>query len=273
MFQKKSRIIVGLTTYYNDYLELSIPALARLKQNFTLIVHASNPDEKVTKKQIRALGYTGPLYIINSQQSVDTLNARLAILDMVRARNMGASWFMFVDDDDILANLDVPDVSPETFAIIQNMVVLRTRLIDVLRVAKDSTRYTIDNENVFLVRPHVGMAGTLVRMDAALRMADVIRDAAPGISEIIERLSFRAPIDAMMWSALNIVSHFDNPDARPIYMDCVNYIATDIDTAQTKYGLRLQPAKNATRQIEQIITAFNTVIRGALVATAAPVGA
>ena len=233
MFRTKTNFIVGLTTYNTENLEISVRGLAQLNKEFVLIVCADNPDKKVTKKQIRSLGYKGPLHIINNQYNVGTLNARLAILKAVRERKINAEWFIFVDDDDILTNIDTPVVSQDNFAIVQNMVVLRTRLIDVLRVMKKPADYTVDNENVFLVRPHIGITGTLIRINIALRMLDVMNDAQQEISDINERLSFRPPVDMMMWSALNIIAQHDNQNATPIYMDRVNYIATDIDTAPT----------------------------------------
>lgn len=272
MFRTKTNFIVGLTTYNTENLEISVRGLAQLNKEFVLIVCADNPDKKVTKKQIRSLGYKGPLHIINNQYNVGTLNARLAILKAVRERKINAEWFIFVDDDDILTNIDTPVVSQDNFAIVQNMVVLRTRLIDVLRVMKKPADYTVDNENVFLVRPHIGITGTLIRINIALRILDVMNDAQQEISDINERLSFRPPVDMMMWSALNIIAQHDNQNATPIYMDRVNYIATDIDTAPTKYGMRLQPTKNAKQQIEQTIAKYNTAIRNALMAVAAPVG-
>ena len=272
MFRTKTNFIVGLTTYNTENLEISVRGLAQLNKEFVLIVCADNPDKKVTKKQIRSLGYKGPLHIINNQYNVGTLNARLAILKAVRERKINAEWVIFVDDDDILTNIDTPVVSQDNFAIVQNMVVLRTRLIDVLRVMKKPADYTVDNENVFLVRPHIGITGTLIRINIALRMLDVMNDAQQEISDINERLSFRPPVDMMMWSALNIIAQHDNQNATPIYMDRVNYIATDIDTAPTKYGMRLQPTKNAKQQIEQTIAKYNTAIRNALMAVAAPVG-
>ncbi len=272
MFGTKAQFIVGLTTYYTENLNISVRALSRLDKNFVLIVHADNPEQKITKKQIRALGYKGALYIINSQYNVGTLNARLAILNAIRERKLNAEWTIFVDDDDVLINLNIPSVSQENFAIIQNMVVLRTRLIDVLRVMNNPKNYTIDNENVFLIRPHVGITGTLIRTDMALHMADAFNNANQEISDINERLTFRAPIDMIMWSVLNIVAQHYNPNAKPIYMDSVNYIATDIDTTPTKYGMRLLPTKNAKQQIEQTIEKYNAAIRNALTAAAAPVG-
>ena len=148
MFDKRTRIIVGMTTLYNEYLGISIPGLARLGKKFTLIIYNDNPDTKVKKSYIRRLGYRGKLYIANGGHNIGQLRARLAIVDFVRKKKLNADWFIFVDDDDILANIVIPNVSKNNFAIIQNMAVVRTRLIDVLRVARNATNYTIDNENI-----------------------------------------------------------------------------------------------------------------------------
>ena len=264
MFDKRTRIIVGMTTLYNEYLGISIPGLARLGKKFTLIIYNDNPDTKVKKSYIRRLGYRGKLYIANGGHNIGQLRARLAIVDFVRKKKLNADWFIFVDDDDILANIVIPNVSKNNFAIIQNMAVVRTRLIDVLRVARNATNYTIDNENIYLVRPHVGLAGTLVRYSAILRMADVMNNALQSISDVDESLTFRPPVDMMMWSALNIIARHDNERATPIYMDTINYIATDVDTCPTKYGMNIQPAKNPTQQISRAIARYDATIRAAL---------
>ncbi len=272
MFDKRTRIIVGMTTLYNEYLGISIPGLARLGKKFTLIIYNDNPDTKVKKSYIRRLGYRGKLYIANGGHNIGQLRARLAIVDFVRKKKLNADWFIFVDDDDILANIVIPNVSKNNFAIIQNMAVVRTRLIDVLRVARNATNYTIDNENIYLVRPHVGLAGTLVRYSAILRMADVMNNALQSISDVDESLTFRPPVDMMMWSALNIIARHDNERATPIYMDTINYIATDVDTCPTKYGMNIQPAKNPTQQISRAIARYDVAIRAALANGAAPTG-
>lgn len=272
MFGKRARIIVGITTLYDEYLGVSVPGLARLGKNFILVVYNDNPDVKITKKQIRKLGYRGKLYVVNGGHNLGQLRARLAIVDFVRKKKLNADWFVFVDDDDILTNVTIPDVSKNNFAIIQNMVVVRTRLIDVLRVVRDSANYTIDNENIYLVRPHVGLAGTLVRYSEIVRLADVMNNALQSISDVDESLSFRPPVDMMMWSALNIIARHNNERATPIYMDTINYIATDIDTCPVKYGMKMQPAKNPTQQISRAIARYDAAIRAALRDNAAPTG-
>ncbi len=272
MFDKRARIIVGITTLYDEYLGVSVPGLARLGKNFILVVYNDNPDVKITKKQIRKLGYRGKLYVVNGGHNLGQLRARLAIVDFVRKKKLNADWFVFVDDDDILTNVTIPDVSKNNFAIIQNMVVVRTRLIDVLRVVRDSANYTIDNENIYLVRPHVGLAGTLVRYSEIVRLADVMNNALQSISDVDESLSFRPPVDMMMWSALNIIARHNNERATPIYMDTINYIATDIDTCPVKYGMKMQPAKNPTQQISRAIARYDAAIRAALCDNAAPTG-
>ena len=264
MFDKRTRIIVGMTTLYNEYLGISIPGLARMGKKFTLIIYNDNPDTKVKKSYIRKLGYRGKLYIANGGHNIGQLRARLAIVDFVRKKKLNADWFIFVDDDDILANIVIPNVSKNNFAIIQNMAVVRTRLIDVLRVARNATNYTIDNENIYLVRPHVGLAGTLVRYSAVIRMADVMNNALQSISDVDESLTFRPPVDMMMWSALNIIARHDNERATPIYMDTINYIATDVDTCPIKYGMNIQPSKNPTQQISRAIARYDATIRVAL---------
>lgn len=272
MLFNKSRVIVGLTTYYNENLMISMSGMAQLGKHVTIIIHNDNPETKITRRKIRNMGYKGKLYIINSEHNVGLRNARLNIIDFIQQHNIHADWFVFSDDDDILLNVDVPSVGKNHFALIQNMAVIRTRLIDVLRVIKDKNNFFIDNENIYLVRPHVGLAGTMVRTEYVLKMAYVLHKIHPQISDIDESINFRPPVDMMMWSTLNIVARHNNPDATPIYMDTINYIATDIDTTPTKYGMLIQPAKNAHKQIMAVIAKYDAAVRAALVTDATQAG-
>lgn len=267
---RKHKILVGLTTFYNQYLKISVSGLAQLNRDFLLVIHNDNPETKIKKRDIRKLGYRGPVHIINTAYNKGHLKSRLAIVEWAKSRHQIPDWFVFVDDDDVLVNLDIPRVADNNFAIIQNMAVIRGRLIDVLRVVDNSSDYTIDNENIYVVRPHVGMAGTLVRGDTMTKFAAKLADIMTAISDIDESLNFRPPVDAMMWSGLNIFArHLDN-NATPIYMDTVNYIAVDIDSAPEKYGMRIQPAKNPAAQIAHAIARYDAALRAAL--TAAPAG-
>lgn len=264
MFACKSRIIVGLTTFYNENLMISLSGLARLGKRAILVIHNDNPQTKVTKRDVRCMGYDGDVHIINSGYNIGLLRARLAIIDYVKKHRINSDWFVFANDDDVLLNLDIPNVGQNHFAIIQNMAVVRTRLIDVLRIMKNPDNFTIDEENIYLVRPHIGIIGTLVRMDYIFKMADILQSASEAISDIDESLGFRPPVDMMMWSALNIIARNDNDTISPIYMDTVNYVAMDIDNVTTKYGMLIQPEKNPHQQIMSAIAKYDTAIHAAL---------
>ena len=69
-----------------------------------------------------------------------------------------------------------------------------------------------------------------------------------------------------MWSGVNIIA--TNAGMSSIYMDRVNYIMSDIDTAKTKYGKPIAPATNAKKQIKSVISKYDAIIKGALNAAA-----
>lgn len=275
MFRRKSRVIVGLTTYYNENLIISMSGMARLGKNITLIIHNDNPDVKLTCRQIRRMGFRGHLYIINSDYNKGLLGSRLEIIKYAKEHKIYADWFLFADDDDIVLNLNIPQIESNHFAIIQNMAVVRTRLVDVLRVINNPDNFTIDNENIYLVRPHIGLAGTLVRTENIWQLGETLGRIRQEISDIDESLGFRPPVDMMMWSALNIIARHYDEKTTPIYMDELNYLAIDIDTAQVKYGTQIQPQKNPQQQIMNALAKYDTAVRNALVADvtdAAPAG-
>ena len=202
MLSRKSRIIVGLTTYDNELLSLSVGALSRVSEKFTLVIYNDNPATSVTRTQIRNFGYRGPLYIINGEYNNGLLAARMAIVNFISASKINPEWFIFVDDDDVLLNLSIPDVGDNVFAIIQNRAVVRNRLVDVFRAVLHSPNLRFDDEHVSVIRPYLGLSGMLIRFDALLETVGVLAHAHSEISDIDMSLTFLPPVDRMMWSAL-----------------------------------------------------------------------
>ena len=266
MFANKTRVIVGLTTYYNENLMISLSGLSRLGKRAILIIHNDNPETEVTKRDVRRMGFGGDVHIINSAHNVGLLRSRLAIIDFISEHKISAEWFVFVNDDDVLLNLDLPKVEKKHFAIIQNMAVVRSRLIDVLRIIKNPDNFTIDDENIYLLRPHIGIIGMLIRMEYVFKLGTVLKSAMSEISDVDETLSFRPPVDMMMWSALNIIARNKDEAMSPIYMDTVNYIAVDIDSVTMKYGMLIQPVKKPQEQIMAAIAKYDMAVRAALMA-------
>ena len=258
MFHRKNRIIVGLTTYNTEFLRISVPALARLGRRIFLIVHNDNPTVNVTRRDLRKLGYRGRVHIINARENVGALRARLNILGAIGKLKLRNEWMVFCDDDDILTNIDVPAVAPHNFAVLQNMIEIRGRLIDVLRAMDDTNKLMVDDENVILHRPHIAMAGTLVRTGIMCAVGQLINDAIDVIRQIDNSLDYRAPDDAMLWQSVVSYARHINPAATPIYMDRVNYIGTNVDTAAQKYGRLRFPATHAAARLENALHRYAT---------------
>ena len=258
MWHKKANLVVGLTTCDTECLDISIPALGRLRKNFILIIHNDNPGIKLKHKDIRKLGYRGKLCIINSDFNVGLLAARCAILKYIKDKKFTNTWTVFTDDDDVLLDTTIPSVGDNTFAIVQNAAIIRTQLRDVLRASKYGT-YNIDNENTFLTQPHIGITGTIIKTQYLIQWHDIIQEHISEISDICESVSFRIPVDLIMWSGVNIIA--TNVRMSSIYMDRVNYIISDINTQKT----------GNLKQIKNISSKFDAIITGALNA-AAPAG-
>lgn len=271
MLSRKNVPVVGLTTFNNELLKISIPALGKLRQKFLLIIYNDNPATTLTRRQIHRMGYCGEVQIINTSENVGTLRARLAILDAVAKLRPAPDWILFADDDDMVVNLDIPNVAADNFAVIQNSVVLRHRVADLMRVMENPADYVPDDENVILMRPHIGFAGTLIRASMAISMAAAITPILDKVQKIDDSLDYRPPVDAMMWSYLNICARNTNPNATPIYMDKVNYISIKLDSAVIKYGRAAVPARSPADHYARAIARYNAALDAAL-RTAAPQG-
>ncbi len=232
MLNRKNDIIVGLTTFDNEMLRISVPALARVARKFLLIIFNDNPLTTITRRQVRALGYRGELQIINSDENVGTLRARMAIVAAASRVKPRTDWIIFNDDDDMLLNLDVtPNIGDDNFAILQDAIILRNRIAPLIRAMHSGAdNLTPDGTDIILDTPHLGFAGTMIRTDLLIGMCDIINDILPQIAQINDKLPHGVPADALMWSLVNIYAHELNPNAAPIYMHQIGQIITDIDS-------------------------------------------
>ncbi len=275
MWHKSRNIVVGLTTFNLEMLRISIPALGRLQQKFMLIVYNDNPSVVLQASTIRKLGYRGDLKIVNGMEHIGLLGARVEIVRCAYKFVPRAQWIVFVDDDDMLTSLGkIPDVSVDNFAIVQSAIVLNHRVQDLFRAIENPDSCVPDGDNIVMLRPHFGFAGTLIRMDTAIGFADALNSIMPDLQKIGDSLNFYPPIDAAMWTMLGTYARFISATSAPIFMDSQNYIAVKINNANTKYGLPANPAHSPIEYYENAVNRYNTCLSNFLNATsdAAPQG-
>ncbi len=268
MLGRKINLVVGLTTFHNEMLQISVPALGKLNQKFMLIVHNDNPVTTVTKKQIRDLGYNGDIFIINSSENVGTFRARIAITEAIGKLKISPDWIIFNDDDDIITDLTIPDVSNDIFSVVQNSVVIHHRILDLLRAKTNPDNLEIDGDNITLSRPNLGFAGTLIRTNIVIKLFAFLKPLLESIKKLDDGLDFRAPVDAVMRVFLNMYAKFLNPDSAPIYMDKINYIKTDIDSCQIKYEKLNRPVRNISDHYRRALIKYENLMQTALNAAA-----
>lgn len=232
MFRGKVHTVIGLTVYHTECLMLSVPALSRLSHDFMLIICNTNPAHTVTVRDIRKLGYGGRVHIINSDTETDLIRARLDILDAVPKIAPNAQWITFVNDTDVLSHLHVPDVLPNNFAVIQSAVLVDDNILDVLRVMNSVDWRALDDKNLRVMQPYMGLSGTLVRMVAAHQMGLVLHRVYDGVSTVCGDMYNIMVADAVMLAVLNHVVRSADSTAVPIYMDTVNLMRINLRGAR-----------------------------------------
>ncbi|MDL2295903.1 hypothetical protein LJC18_03805 [Lachnospiraceae bacterium OttesenSCG-928-E19] len=209
MLLKKNYIIVGLTAYHHEFLRISVPAVARLKQKVFLVIYNDNPDINITKSQITDLGYRGPVHIINTHQNVGTLKSKLEIVDHITQSNIKSDWMVFVNESDILMDVDIPNVTSQNYAVLLNKAIINDRPLDLIRAMDDPHKY-IEQNHTKIVHPYGDINGAFIR-------TNIITDMDK--TNIIDNNSLLAGLGA---HARTIYA-----DAAPIYMDRINYIAIE----------------------------------------------
>lgn len=258
MLRRNNLVVVGLTTFNTEMLKISVSALARIKSKFTLIIYNDNPADTVTARDIRKIGYHGGLHIINSDKTVGLRAARMRILDTVPTH---AQWIIYVNDDDILLSTDIPMVHENNFAVIHSSMIIRRRVSDLILAASHPEKISPDGENIILASPNIGMCGTAIRIGVMRGAANVMHAAAANLDAMDIQLGTQAPVDAVMWMALNKYARMTYPDVAPIFMDSVNYIHNGIGTDRCKNS-----RADATRRMVNIMTEYEAAIAAAMAA-------
>lgn len=224
MFGVKNNLVIGMVVQHRCALNLSVPALARLGEKFTLIIFNNDPAHPIQGRFVRRLGYRGGLQIINTDVALGALDARLVLIDAATNAANGATWMIFVAQDGILVSADTSPVAPENFAIIKNALCVRHGVHNLLAAACDGATPVPDGSQIILHGPNTELAGTPVRIDVLRRVADAVRRALPGASDIEDRTA-----DEIIWRALGHCARAENPCVAPIFMDKTAYIFNGID--------------------------------------------
>ena len=232
MARSHNHLVVGLTTFNHEFLGLSVPGLVRAGKNVTLIIYNDNPCRALNHRDIRRLGFRGRVHIINTDENIGVIRARIAILDYVRTNKIVAPWIMFANDDDVILNTHVPDIDKSTFAVMGNAVMIVGRLLDVLRVMANPTDYTIDGTDTKLFAPHISMAGTFIRMDIMSEFGKFLSSVISNIVDIISDVPFNVPSDLIMWYMLVEYMRISHPGMAPIYMNQTNYLMTKLNNSR-----------------------------------------
>ncbi len=256
MRNSKGRLIVGITTFNVELLRVSVPVLARLRQKIFLIIYNDNPSTRLTRRDIRRMGYRGDLHIINGNGG-GKLRAQMEIADAAQKVSPNSQWIVFVEDDAILTDATVPDVSDDVFAVIQNSITVRKNLVDLFRAMDAPGNISPDGDGLILTRPNIGLAGTIVRIQIVAGVYKVMNSLFNDDNNDI--LDAGDISNAVMWSLINTYARHENPAATPIYMDCVNYIKTDFNPRSIRTGTR-----------NRAIAKFDAILTDAL--AAAPLG-
>ena len=231
MARPNKSIVIGLTTFSHEFLRISVAGLARMSKNVILVIYNDNPCKQLKYRDIRKLGFRGHLHIINTEENIGTIRARVAILDYVRNNKITAPWFMFANDDDIVLNTDALNIENNIFAIMGNSVVIRSRVLDILRIMNNPDDYTIDGIDTQLYAPHIAMSGTFLCMKYILEFGEFLSDVMPGVLEITTNVPFVLPNDVIMWNMFVEYMRASHPDMSPIYMNQTNYLMTKLNNS------------------------------------------
>lgn len=231
----KKNIIIAITTFDLDALRISLPSLNRCGRGITLVIHNDNPECSLTPRIVRQVGWHGRVHIINSDKNVGELESRIKVVEFVRENKIRADWMIFVNDDDVLLDAEIPNVSDNIFAVLYNATTISERITDLFKIVPSWTNGTMRGKT----GPHFDISGTMVRTNVMIEYCDFLRQNIHKIYEFTNTVKYYPPFGAMMWAGLNAFMHVRHADMSPIYMDKTNYVSVKLGRATSKYGRRV----------------------------------
>lgn len=256
MFNRKPHIVVAVTTFDSDALRISLPPLRRLGNKFALVVHNDNPEKKLTRHMVRKMRPRGKLYIINSDNNVGELESRIQTVEYIRDKKIPCDWIIFVDDDDVLIDMVIPQVDENIFAIVQDATTISDSVTDIFKI---SPTWTL-GAKIGKTGPNFDITGTMIRANIMFEFIEFIRTIMPDINKLMERINYRMPISTILWAGLNAFVRTRHADMSPIYMNRTNYVAIKMGRATVKYGYKIPNSPSAHRMISGAIKKFTDMI-------------
>ena len=261
MFLNKKRLLVAITTFNHDALRVSIPLLARIGHRVSVLIYNDNPDVKLTKKTVRKIGWRGPLQIINGPENLGEIGAKIKLIDIC-AKDTTHKWVTFMDDDDMLVSIDIPQVSDDVFAILQNVAVVQDSHTELFKKHFDWNKNSLG--------PNFDIRGTWVRPMYLDGFSNFMESLMPQFNKIARGLKYRLPVGAILWAGLNAFVKSTHPKTQPIYMNKTNYVSIRLGTACEKYGTKNSPsdvrADFSKAAVEKFTELFDFAIKQNVVA-------
>lgn len=227
MFRPKKNLVIAITAFDADALRFSVPPLRAFTRDAVLVLYNDNPDLNLTRDNIKKLGWRGETHIINSDESRGALNARIAIMDYVVEHCCTADWLVFVNDTDVLINTEIPEVSKNAFAVVQNATVLSDKVTDIFKIAHSWALGTEYGKT----GPRFDITGPLLRTMFLGDFSAFLKKLVPHIEKIAHGARTPTPFGAIMWAALVAFMRAKYPQTAPIYMNRTNYVAIQLGGA------------------------------------------
>ena len=252
MFNKYRNLVVIIPVFDFDALRISVPPLRKLNRNFTLVIYNDNPGKSISRRDIRRLGWHGPLHIVNADKNYGEFESCINAIDYVRNSNIKTDWVLFLDSCDILIDSVIPDVPKNVFAIVQNATTLSDTITDIFKINDtwvNGTEYGITGT-------HFNMAGTIVRIPVMIEYITLLKDNLEKLCKILCRGKYCIPINAAMWTGLNAFMRIAHPDMSPIYMNRTNCVAIKMGHASVKYGRRMPIDTTAQKVVSDTVNRF-----------------
>ncbi len=252
MFKSKNDLVVIMTVMDTDALRISLTQLHRLKRNFTLVIYNDNPNQKVERRTVRRMGWNCALYIINSDKNYGEFESRIHAIKSIRNLNIRGNWFLFVDQDDVLLDADLPNVSDNIFAIVQNATILSDNITEIFKINPSWVGGCEYGKN----GPRFEITGTIIRRNVLDEFANFITDISQKLYRDLRHTRYRVPVGVVLWLALKSFMQVRYPEMSPIYMNRTNYVAIKMGHAAVKYGRRTPNGANANAAISETIKRF-----------------
>lgn len=228
------KFTVIVTTYHLDNLIISLRSIDKLDHEFNLLIHNDNPKNIVTKELLQEYIPLKSPVIINQKVNQGLLKSRLECIKYLKDhQEFKTEYFIFVDDDDMLVDLD----HTVTYKKVTTDVLIISYISDLLRCISNKVEF--NRLRKYNREPCYGIRGNYFKTDNFIKFYEYLIGFLPTLYEVMGSDHINAGEDDILDGLYYLFEKHKNPlEKFTIRNNKITYLWNLIESPIDRYEFR-----------------------------------